>query len=242
LQVDWRNLSRRFAKEFAIGVLVVLVYSAVNLGSEGRRSVALDHCHDLIAIERAVGIFGEVEAQVLVLDTSFVPVVNAFYAFVHPLVTLGFVAVLFFLSDRDYVRTRNIFVTFSLLSFAVFLLYPTAPPRMTTEYGFVDLLHEEAPVSYQSDLASDLLNPYAAMPSIHFGYSAIIGAFVVARFRKRAPSALGIAHPALMVFSVAATANHLFLDCVAAALLLGVAYFMVVRLDLPGQLARFLRR
>jgi len=87
---------------------------------------------------------------------------------------------------------------------------------MFPELGFEDTLNQTA-VNHESGIIETFANPYAAMPSLHTAYALIIGTsgFLVARHLvTRVVWAL---YPALVVFSIVATANHWFLDAVAGA-------------------------
>jgi hypothetical protein len=227
-----------WAREFLLACLVLSLYAAVNLDSADRRAAALENCEAVIRAERALGIFIEVDVQGMVLGTFAVPLLSYLYAFIHPLLTVAFIAVAFLSRSNYYPGMRNAFIVFSLISFAVFLIFPSAPPRMMTEYGFVDLLHEEAPVSYEMDLARKIFNPYAAMPSIHFGYSLIVGLTLLLKADRIPLRLVGVAYPSLMLVSVIASANHLLLDCLASVGLLLATRLVVFRLGLIDRLTR----
>jgi hypothetical protein len=230
---DWT-----WAREFLIVVCVLSIYFAVNIGSSGRGPRALENTEDLISLEKSMGIFQELWVQKLVIDTPMVPILNAVYMFVHPLITIGFIVVLFLSGSDRYPYVRNVFFIFSISSFVVFYLYPAAPPRLMSNYGFVDLLHEESPINYETGLARVYLNPYAAMPSIHLGYSTIIGAMIFKIFRNRVIIFLGLAYPMLMSCSIIASANHLIIDGLVSVLFLALIYYLVSKLDLPDRLIR----
>ncbi len=232
--------NRFWLKEFTIAVLVLAIYSATNLNTVSRDR-ALGNSLKLIEFERSSGIFIELDVQNVVLGTALVPVVIYLYALIHPLLTVGFIVLLFLSGNRQYVVTRNLFAVFSLLCFSIFVAYPSAPPRMMSEFGFVDLLHEEAPVSYESEMAKGIFNPYAAMPSVHFGYSLIVGVTLLIRFRDALLRLVGVLYPSMMAIAVVASANHLIVDCLASTVLLGATYVIVVRLEVPDRLARFFK-
>ncbi len=239
--MEWYRLlipNRTWIKEIVIAALVLSFYFVINTGSSAQHGAALKHANEVIVAERSMGIFVEVEIQGLVKETVLVPVLTGLYIFVHPLLTVLLIIILFLSGYREYPRIRNTFAAFSLLCFTIFFLYPTAPPRMMAEYGFVDLLHEKAPVSYET--APGLFNPYASMPSVHFGYSLIVGA-IIFKLRGRIPSALGITYPFLMFLSVTASANHFILDCLASVLLLGATYYLVTMVDLPDRVIRIFK-
>jgi hypothetical protein len=93
-------------------------------------------------------------------------------------------------------------------------------------------------------------NKFAAMPSLHFGYSLLIGLTIMTiplhpslpsirisvPFSKKSkltlPSyqrllcvSIGAAYPALILTAIIATANHFILDAVAGSLVCGVAWW-----------------
>jgi len=56
-----------------------------------------------------------------------------------------------------------------------YVLFPTAPPRMLTDLGFIDTLAKTADVNFNTGAVSLLSNPFAAVPSVHTCFSLIIG-------------------------------------------------------------------
>ena len=84
-------------------------------------------------------------------------------------------------------------------------------------------------LSYQAQETQAFVNPYAAVPSLHFGWSMLLGGVVAWVGRSRASLvALGIVWPLAMFFAVVMTGNHFILDAVAGAVVsvagLGIAY------------------
>ena len=59
-------------------------------------------------------------------------------------------------------------------------------------------------------------NPYAAMPSMHVGWSLLVG-IVAWRALPGRLRALGLLHPAMMTLAVTATGNHYLLDAIGGA-------------------------
>lgn len=165
---------------------------------------------------------------------------------------------------RLYAARRRTMAVCNLLAFIVFTLWPCMPPRLLSDpdvpgaigeearsYGFVDTVHSaegESSVWTQNKFC----NQYAAMPSLHFGYSLLIGMTICSiplapqhqrsralsirlspnkTLRLRIPSArralclfLGIAYPTIILIAIIATANHFVLDAVAGACVCGLAW------------------
>ena len=159
-----------------------------------------------------------------------------------------------------YAARRRTMAVCNLLAFIVFTLWPCMPPRLLSDpdvpgaignesrsYGFVDTVHSgtgESSVWTQNKFC----NQYAAMPSLHFGYSLLIGLTICTiplaaqhrrsrtialtrSIRVRLPSArrlacllVGIAYPTIILLAIIATANHFILDAVAGAMVCGLAW------------------
>jgi hypothetical protein len=165
-----------------------------------------------------------------------------------------------------YAARRRTMAVCNLIAFIVFTLWPCMPPRLLSDpdvegpigeearsYGFVDTVHGaegESSVWTQNKFC----NQYAAMPSLHFGYSLLIGLTIItiplaprhrrsrtislripmwARgFRVRCPSPrrllclfVGFAYPTIILTAIIATANHFVLDAVAGACVCGLAWW-----------------
>ena len=70
-------------------------------------------------------------------------------------------------------------------------------------------------MNLSSDLLGSLYNPFAAVPSLHFGYALLVGAALAAFARPRWLRVAGAAYPALMLFVIVATGNHFLFDAAA---------------------------
>jgi hypothetical protein len=122
-----------------------------------------------------------------------------------------------------------------------FVLYPTAPPRLVQGLEIADTVglsgHDTA------SFAGVRFNPYAAMPSMHVGWSLLLALVGIRIVNKRLPRLLFALHPALMTLAVTATGNHFFVDALAgmAVALLGGALVSCRSLRLlPGAVRRLL--
>ncbi|KAF1960955.1 integral membrane protein [Byssothecium circinans] len=163
-----------------------------------------------------------------------------------------------------YAARRRTMAVCNLIAFIVFTLWPCMPPRLLSDkdvpgkigkearsYGFVDTVHgKEGESSVWTQ--NKFCNQYAAMPSLHFGYSLLIGLTIMTiplsprycrsstlaipwcrtrSLRLRIPGpgrvaclAIGIAYPAIILVAIIATANHFVLDAVAGACVCGAAW------------------
>jgi hypothetical protein len=99
----------------------------------------------------------------------------------------------------------------------------TCPYGSGEDYGFVDTLKDIGGLwSFDSGTMQKISNQYAAMPSLHFGWSS--WSFLALRGRLRRPwaRALITAYPLLTLFAIVVTANHYWLDAAGGAIVLAV--------------------
>jgi len=123
----------------------------------------------------------------------------------------------------------------TMSALAMHVAFPLAPPRWFPDLGFVDTLQTFGPRVYDSETVTATANQIAAMPSLHVGWALCI-AWAVIISSSRRWRWLIIAHPIVMTFAVVLTANHWWLDALAA----GVLVILAIRIDTPIQ--RWLER
>jgi hypothetical protein len=95
-----------------------------------------------------------------------------------------------------------------------YVLYPAAPPRLAG-VGISDTVTKHTGLNLSSDLLGSFYNPFAAVPSLHFGYALIVGVAVAWLARRRWVRVLGAMYPAFMLFDIVATGNHFWFDATA---------------------------
>jgi hypothetical protein len=145
---------------------------------------------------------------------------NFFYAVFHVPATVA-VLVWLFVRHRDaYPRWRNVL---SMLTAACLVIryVRVAPPRFLPELGYVDLATRYG-LSVYGPVGTGVSDQFAAMPSIHVGWAALVTFGVVGASTSKWRW-LFIAHLVFTMFAVSATGNHWWLDGVAAVALLGIA-------------------
>jgi hypothetical protein len=186
---------------------------------------AVGHGKSLWHLEQALHLPSELTMQKPVLNHPLLAEAsNVFYAVVH-VPALGIFLLWLFFRHRDhYPYYRN---ALAVLTFACFViqLIPVAPPRLIPGLGFVDTalrFHQ----SVYGPAGTGVSDQLSAMPSLHVGWACLIAlaAIRVSRSRWRW---LVIAHPALTMVVVVVTANHFWLDGVAAAGLLALSLLAV---------------
>lgn len=79
-------------------------------------------------------------------------------------------------------------------------------------------------------------NQYAAMPSLHFGWSLWCGVVIVMLAPKLWMKALGLLHPLFTIAAIVATANHWVLDAAGGALVVAMGFGLTYLLSGPRRL------
>jgi hypothetical protein len=207
-----------------LGVLLA-VYQASRLLGSRDVAAAFDHAGGILSLQQRIGLPSEQQLQALVLSVDpVVQAANAYYAAAHVPVTV--LALLWLLLSRPtvYRRARNALISATSVALAIYLLVPVAPPRMLP--GFVDTAAVHGQSVYGDPSGSVLANQYAALPSLHVGWAVLVAVACVAASRSRWRW-LWVAHPVITVLVVVVTANHFWLDALAGAAVVLLAWFGV---------------
>ena len=188
-------------------------YLALRNFTIGSTDEAFSNAAAVVNFERAVGIFHEVAVQnTLALGLGLERFFDAYYmigfgpAIFTTLVWLG-------LRHREeYRRLRTVLLLSIGIASLAYVLLPTAPPRLVHGLGIADTVglsgHDTG------SFAGIKFNPYAAMPSMHVGWSLLVGLIGFRVARRTFIRVLFAVHPILMALTVTATGNHYFLDSI----------------------------
>lgn len=84
---------------------------------------------------------------------------------------------------KEYVQFRGRFILMNMLAAFSFMAYPCAPPRQFPEEGYKDSLLDVGKTDVYSNTRR-FVNPYAAMPSMHQGYSLLFATTIVIMLRS----------------------------------------------------------
>src|SRR6185503_20573085 len=117
---------------------------------------------------RDLGIFVELDIQSWALGApGFVmDIANWTYFNCQFSITMAFLLWVYSQRNWAWPTVRDVMLATYLVGLLGYIFYPTAPPRMFPELGFVDTLASTS-LSHESEGVSLLANPYAAMPSLH---------------------------------------------------------------------------
>ena len=224
--------SRRQTGVAELGIVIVLyaLYEVLRGFGDASLSVARDHASDIVALERVFNVFIEEAIQDWAAGVPGLPsFLGLFYVVSHLGVTAVTLGWLHRSHPSQFPLVRNTLVIGTALSLVGYVLYPAAPPRLSG-HGFVDTVSAHTHVNLSSDLLGSLYNPFAAVPSMHFGYALLVGAVVFAHARRPLVRALGALYPPLMLFDIVATGNHFLFDAAVGGVVMALAYAAALRL------------
>ncbi|MCS0601272.1 phosphatase PAP2 family protein [Streptomyces sp. LP11] len=148
-----------------------------------------------------------------------------YYESFHFVVPLTVLAVLYWRRPADYRWARASLGFATLLALVGFWLFPLAPPRLMPALGIIDTVHGVQDFSKPDyGTLTALTNQYAAMPSLHFGWSLWCGVVIAVVAPRWWMKALGLLHPLCTVSAIVATGNHWVLDAVGGAVVVAAGF------------------
>jgi membrane-associated phospholipid phosphatase len=202
-----------FGRQIGILVGVDLAYTFVRGIVDSERALAFAHGRQVIDFEQATHTFFEPSLQAFFLPAQWViDFANQVYLNAQFSIAIGFLLWLYLFRNESYYFVRNMFVVAMGIALVGYMIYPTAPPRMFPEHGFVDTLNAYSDVGHDSSLAKIFINPYAAVPSMHCAFAMMIGGTGVIVCRRLASKVLWATWPLLVSWVTIVTANHYWVD------------------------------
>jgi hypothetical protein len=206
----------------------------------------------VIRFERWIGLFHEETIQEWFLPHIwFIKTMNVYYGTAHFFVTLGVFIALYKFRPSVFGQWRNTLAVMTALAIIGFSLFPLMPPRLldapcpdagfgakcivselrtrngAENFGFVDTIKEfGGPWAFDSGPGSKITNQYAAMPSLHIGWSTwcAFGLWPIAR--KLWMRLALLVYPSVTMLCIIVTGNHFWIDGVGGLLVFAVAYFI----------------
>jgi membrane-associated phospholipid phosphatase len=199
------------------------VYRIVRGIVDGQAMQAFENGRTLVYLERELGLFFEPGLQAWAEGQEWIIwVANVMYVNSHFIVTTSFLIWLYLARNHAYYFVRNMFMVAMGFALALYVAYPTAPPRFLTEWGFTDTVAEA--VGNEAEMsASVLYNPYAAVPSMHVAFALMIALPAISLVSHRTLKVLWALYPLLVTFVVVVTANHYWIDALLGAMVAGAA-------------------
>ncbi|MCT7357125.1 phosphatase PAP2 family protein [Streptomyces sp. 15-116A] len=224
----------RWWTELPLIVLVYACYSAGRLIVRGDVSDAVDHGLAILRIEKALYLDAETPLNRLFTREAWIGIPADFwYASLHYLVTPALLVWLFRSRAVRYRAARTWLMTSTFIGLIGFTLLPTCPPRLLdASHGFVDTMAQYSTWGWWGGEASaprglgGMTNQYAAMPSLHVGWSLWCGVILWKYGTTRLSKIAAVVYPLVTTIVVMGTANHYFLDALAGAAVMGAGLLL----------------
>jgi hypothetical protein len=222
----------------AAGGAIYLIYDWLRDRATGSAAAALAHARQMIDVERFFGIYQERAIQQAFLSADwFMAFWNIYYGTIHFVMPVVALVWLYRKLPERYVRWRNTLVCMLGISLVAFWLYPLMPPRlMPGSYQFVDgaaryfNFGPQVRVNLGPDgqptaaAVAQFGNLYAAMPSLHVGWSTWSVLAMWPLVRGRWARVLLALYPMTILFCIVVTANHWIIDAAGGLVVLALGY------------------
>ncbi|HEY6533620.1 MAG TPA: phosphatase PAP2 family protein [Acidimicrobiales bacterium] len=206
------------AREAALVLALYAVWRFVMRLRSTELADGLTNGHSVWQIERWLRIGNEAGIEHWVLGHPWLMrSANVFYATVHVPALICFLVWLFARHRDRYPSLRNTVAAVTGICLVLHFL-PVAPPRMYPHLGFVDAARTFGQSVY-GPVGQGISNQVSALPSLHAAWAFIValGVILVSSSRWRWWI---LAHPVLTMLVIVATANHWWLDGIAAGVVL----------------------
>ena len=181
---------------------------------------------------------------------------NVYYGVFHFVVAAFALVMLYRKAPQRYRVWRNTLAFTTMLALVGFATFSLMPPRLLDDpgvyggcpvyagagaaeradqagdppcdkFGYVDAIAEYGGwASFGSDEMKAVSNQYAAMPSMHIGWSTWCALVLAPLVRRRWLKALVIAYPIFTLFDIMVTANHYWIDGLGGLACLGLGYLV----------------
>ncbi|MGY0062246.1 bifunctional glycosyltransferase 87/phosphatase PAP2 family protein [Streptomyces sp. LZ34] len=200
-------------------------YSFIRAHAPDSRTLAESHGDQILTAEKWLSIDIEHWFNSVVADTPWLrDAMNWYYSTFHFLVPLSLLAWLYLRRPVTYRWARTPLAFATMLALVGFWLYPTAPPRLMG-LGFIDTAHGPQDLDNPDFGAlTKLSNQYAAMPSLHVGWSLWCGVVIAIVAPYVWMKVLGLLYPLLTTAVIVGTANHWVLDAVGGAVVVAAGF------------------
>jgi PAP2 superfamily len=185
-----------------------------------RHGVSVQHLQDKLHLNFELSINHFVAAREWLAQPM-----DYYYATLHFIVTIGVLVWLFVRRPHVYRGARTVIFVTSLLGLLGFYLYPLAPPRLLTQYDYIDtvvVFHTWG--SLADPQIAEHSNQFAAMPSLHIAWALWAGIAIYQCAKPMWVRVLGLLYPWLTLLVIVGTANHFVIDAVGGAVIIAAGF------------------
>lgn len=212
-------------------ILIVLagyfVYTMIRNGVPTREITAGIRATQIIHWEETLGIFNELHFNKLVDSHAWLAqIFNYYYATLHFIVTIA-VGVWIYRRHQLHARAlRTAWYLMNVVALFGYRFFPLTPPRLQPDgKPFIDtVVVHHTWGSWGSESVQSSTNQYAAMPSMHIGWSTWCAICIVVLAKRKWVKVLGALYPVVTLAVIVGTANHYYLDAVGGLIALGIGF------------------
>ena len=219
--------------EIALIALGYYLYTLTRLAAPSHETAAQQRGHDILNLEHYLGLNFESTVNHWVYGVRWLAFsMNVYYATLHFIVPIAVLVWVYFKFPDRYRAVRTVMIAMTLIALFGFYFYSLAPPRLLHGGNFIDtfkLLNPWGQTAATSDGVAGLgssTNEYAAMPSLHIGWSTWCALVIAHLAQRRWVKALGIAYPFCTFAVIIGTANHYVLDAVFGLVTLALGFLV----------------
>ncbi len=215
----WQLSARVGLHEIAVVVVAFLIYFLIRGLVVGRAGEAMVRGFNVIDLEQRLHMYWELEMQSWILDSFWlIKLMNWIYFWGHMPLIIPTALWLYVRHRAGYRLARNAFLASGAIGVVIYWAFPVAPPRLIPFGGFIDTMAAFDRVGYNAQETKAFVNEFAAIPSLHFGWSLLLGLIVAYEGKRPLFWLFGALWPIAMFFSVVMTGNHFILDTIAGAI------------------------
>ena len=213
-------------QDIAIIVVGYWIYTFGRNAIPEQAAIAFRHGRSIQHLQEWLGLDWELSVNHFVARTEWLAqTMDYYYATLHFVVTIAVMVWLFARRPHVYRGVRTALVAMTMFGLLGFYLYPTAPPRLLPQYGYVDTLVKFHTWGSLADPSiAQHSNQFAAMPSLHIAWAVWCAIAIWACARRRWVRWLGILYPFGTLTVIVGTANHFFLDAVGGVLIVALGF------------------
>ena len=217
-------LPHAFEIFIVVGGYLAYMYTKTLVFSDFQ-TTAFNNAWRVIKFESDLGIFWEPVMQAWAVERAQALVVFFNWAYIitfWPIIMVP--ALVLYCTNRSRYRYyRNMVLVSFAIAVAAFMVFPLAPPRMMALY-FIDTIQVFGPSEYASREMVDYFNAFAAMPSLHFAWTVMLGILLL-RTSSNWLKLFGIIYPVMTLFAI--TANHYLTDAFGGGMVIFFSFLIV---------------
>ncbi|MFI5372545.1 MAG: phosphatase PAP2 family protein [Candidatus Eisenbacteria bacterium] len=247
-----RRIPHGWMIEIGVAAAIYFLYDWLRDQAVGTSAAAARNARQIVDAEKFLHLYHERSIQQAFLSADwFMAFWNIYYGTIHFVMPVVVLVWLYRKAPVRYVRWRNTILFMLAIALLGFWLYPLMPPRLMPEsYGFVDAAAHFfnfgpqvrvmfGPTGQPTAAAiREFGNLFAAMPSLHVGWSTWSVLAIWPLVRRPWAKVLLVLYPVTIIFCIVVTANHWILDAVGGWVVLGLGYLGALGVERLQRLRR----